>query len=93
MLAIGRALMIRSKLLLLDERSIGLAPVMVQKIFEVISAVAAEGMTILLVEKNTRFALQASQRAYVMESGEITQAGESADLLNDRKVRATHLGE
>lgn len=93
MLAIGRALMIRPKLLLLDEPSMGLAPVMVQKIFEVISAVAAEGMTIPLVEKNDRLALQACQRGYVMESGEITQAGESADLLNDPKVRATHLGE
>ena len=93
MLAIGRALMSRPKLLLLDEPSMGLAPLMVQKIFEVIRMVAAEGMTILLVEQNARLALQASQRAYVMESGEITLNGESASLLDDPKVRQAYLGE
>ena len=93
MLAIGRALMSRPKLLLLDEPSMGLAPIMVQKIFEVIRAVAAEGMTILLIEQNARLALQTSQRGYVMESGEITLNGEAAALLEDPKVRAAYLGE
>ncbi len=93
MLAIGRALMSRPKLLLLDEPSMGLAPIMVQKIFEVIRAVAADGMTILLIEQNARLALQSSQRAYVMESGVITLNGESDKLLNDPKVRAAYLGE
>ena len=93
MLAIGRALMSRPKLLLLDEPSMGLAPLMVQKIFEVIRIVAAEGMTILLIEQNAKLALQTSQRGYVMESGEITLTGESAQLLNDPKVRAAYLGE
>ncbi len=93
MLAIGRALMSRPKLLLLDEPSMGLAPLMVQKIFEVIRIVAAEGMTILLIEQNAKLALQTSQRSYVMESGEITLTGESAQLLDDPKVRAAYLGE
>lgn len=93
MLAIGRALMSRPKLLLLDEPSMGLAPIMVQKIFEVVRAVAAEGMTTLLIEQNAKLALQVSQRAYVMESGEITLHGDSADLLEDPKVRAAYLGE
>jgi branched-chain amino acid transport system ATP-binding protein len=93
MLAIGRALMGRPKLLLLDEPSMGLAPIMVQKIFEVIRAVAADGMTILLIEQNAKLALESSQRGYVMESGEITLHGESAQLLDDPKVRAAYLGE
>jgi branched-chain amino acid transport system ATP-binding protein len=93
MLAIGRALMSRPKMLLLDEPSMGLAPIMVQKIFEVIRIVAAEGMTTLLIEQNAKLALQVSQRGYVMESGEITLTGESARLLNDPKVRAAYLGE
>jgi branched-chain amino acid transport system ATP-binding protein len=93
MLAIGRALMSRPKMLLLDEPSMGLAPIMVQKIFEVIRLVAAEGMTILLIEQNAKLALQSSQRGYVMESGEITLTGESAQLLNDPKVKAAYLGE
>ena len=93
MLAIGRALMSRPKLLLLDEPSMGLAPIMVQKIFEVIRAVAAEGMTILLIEQNAKLALESSQRAYVMESGEITLNGLSTALLHDPKVRAAYLGE
>ena len=93
MLAIGRALMSRPKLLLLDEPSMGLAPIMVQKIFEVIRIVAAEGMTILLIEQNAKLALESSQRGYVMESGEITLTGDSAQLLNDPKVRAAYLGE
>ncbi len=93
MLAIGRALMSRPKLLLLDEPSMGLAPIMVQKIFEVIRIVAAEGMTTLLIEQNAKLALESSQRGYVMESGEITLHGESAQLLDDPKVRAAYLGE
>lgn len=93
MLAIGRALMSRPKLLLLDEPSMGLAPIMVQKIFEVIRIVAAEGMTILLIEQNAKLALESSQRGYVMESGEITLTGKSSELLNDPKVRAAYLGE
>ncbi len=93
MLAIGRALMGRPKLLLLDEPSMGLAPLMVQKIFEVIQAVAAQGMTILLVEQNARLALEVSQRAYVMESGGISHTGNSAELLTDARVRAAYLGE
>ena len=93
MLAIGRALMSRPKLLLLDEPSMGLAPIMVQKIFEVVRAVAAKGMTILLIEQNAKLALESSQRGYVMESGEITLHGESVQLLGDPKVRAAYLGE
>ena len=93
MLAIGRALMSRPKMLLLDEPSMGLAPIMVHKIFEVVRAVAADGMTILLIEQNARLALQCSQRAYVMESGEITLNGDSASLLDDPQVRAAYLGE
>jgi branched-chain amino acid transport system ATP-binding protein len=93
MLAIGRALMSRPRLLLLDEPSMGLAPLMVNKIFEVIRAVAVQGMTILLIEQNARLALQTSQRGYVMESGEITLSGETAQLLDDPKVRAAYLGE
>ena len=93
MLAIGRALMSRPKLLLLDEPSMGLAPIMVQKIFQVICAVAAEGMTILLVEQNAKLALEVSRRGYVMESGQITVSDESSKLLADPKVRAAYLGE
>ncbi len=93
MLAIGRALMCRPKLLLLDEPSMGLAPIMVQKIFEVIRTVADEGMTILLIEQNAKLALETSQRGYVMESGEITLTDEAAKLLHDPKVREAYLGE
>ena len=93
MLAIGRALMSRPKLLLLDEPSMGLAPLMVQKIFEVVCAVAKEGMTVLLVEQNAKLALEVSQRGYVMESGEITLTGDSAGLLANPKVREAYLGE
>ena len=93
MLAIGRALMSRPKLLLLDEPSMGLAPLMVQKIFEVIRTVADEGMTVLLVEQNAKLALEVSQRGYVMESGEITLTDESSKLLDSPQVRAAYLGE
>jgi branched-chain amino acid transport system ATP-binding protein len=93
MLAIGRALMSRPKLLLLDEPSMGLAPLMVQKIFAVIRSVADEGMTVLLVEQNAKLALEVSQRGYVMESGEIALTGESSKLLENSKVREAYLGE
>jgi branched-chain amino acid transport system ATP-binding protein len=93
MLAIGRALMSRPKLLLLDEPSMGLAPAMVQKVFEIVRGAAAEGMTILLVEQNAKLALELAQRAYVMESGRITLAGEARTLLSDPKVREAYLGE
>jgi branched-chain amino acid transport system ATP-binding protein len=93
MLAIGRALMSRPRLLLLDEPSMGLAPLMVQKIFEVIRTVADEGMTVLLVEQNAKLALEVSQRGYVMESGEITLTDESSRLLENPKVREAYLGE
>ena len=93
MLAIGRALMGRPKLLLLDEPSMGLAPLMVDKVFEVVRAVAAEGMTILLVEQNAKLALEVCSRGYVMESGKITLADNSAALLADPRVRAAYLGE
>lgn len=93
MVAIGRALLSRPRLLLLDEPSMGLAPLVVEKIFEVIAAVAAEGVTVLLVEQNATLALEFSSRAYVMESGTITLSGSGADLLADPKVRAAYLGE
>ena len=93
MLAIARALMGRPRLLLLDEPSMGLAPLMVSKIYETIAAIAAEGVTILLVEQNANLALQVSQRAYVMESGEITLTGPSLELAKDPLVRAAYLGD
>ena len=93
MLAIGRALMGRPKLLLLDEPSMGLAPLMVQKVFEVIRDVAAQGVTILLVEQNARLALEVCSRGYVMESGVITIADRAETLAADPRVRAAYLGE
>ena len=93
MLAIGRALMSRPRLLLLDEPSMGLAPLMVQKIFETIRAIAAEGATLLLVEQNARRALETCDRGYVMESGLITAADSAARLLADPRVRQAYLGE
>ena len=93
MLAMGRALLSRPKLLLLDEPSMGLSPLMVDKIFEVIQEVAAMGVTVLLVEQNASRALKIAQRAYVMESGQISMQGQAQDLLHDPKVRAAYLGE
>ncbi len=93
MLAIGRAIMTRPRLLLLDEPSMGLAPLIVKRIFETIGEIARGGVTILLVEQNARLALETTQRAYVMESGIITLSGESKALLSDPKVRAAYLGE
>ena len=93
MLAIGRALMSRPRLLLLDEPSMGLAPLMVAKIFDIVREVAGRGMTILLVEQNARLALELAHRGYVMESGNITLAGAARTLLADPKVREAYLGE
>ncbi len=93
MLAMGRALMSRPKVLLLDEPSMGLSPIMVDKIFEVIRDVAAQGVTILLVEQNASRALAIASRGYVMESGLITMSGDAHEMLNDPKVRAAYLGE
>ena len=93
MLAIGRALMGRPKVLLLDEPSMGLAPLMVEKIFEVIREISKSGVTTLLVEQNARLALESSQRAYVMESGEITMNDESQVLIRSPKIRTSYLGE
>jgi len=92
MLALGRAMMSRPQLLLLDEPSMGLAPLMVQKIFETIRQIASEGVTILLVEQNARLALEVSQRAYVMENGLVTLTGPSAELLHDPQVQQAYLG-
>ncbi|XAH24945.1 ABC transporter ATP-binding protein [Xylophilus sp. GW821-FHT01B05] len=93
MLAMGRALMSRPRVLLLDEPSMGLSPIMVDKIFEVISDVSRQGMTVLLVEQNASRALQIADRAYVMESGLITMSGGGREMLHDPKVRAAYLGE
>ncbi len=93
MLVMGRALMCRPKVLLLDEPSMGLSPIMVDKIFEVIQEVSAQGVTILLVEQNASRALQIADRGYVMESGLITLSGNAHDMLHDPKVREAYLGE
>jgi branched-chain amino acid transport system ATP-binding protein len=93
MLAMGRALMARPKVLLLDEPSMGLSPIMVDKIFEVIKEVHGQGTTVLLVEQNASRALGLADRGYVMESGEVTMSGEARALLADPKVRAAYLGE
>ncbi|MDM9559077.1 MULTISPECIES: ABC transporter ATP-binding protein [Bordetella] len=93
MVAMGRAMIARPRLLLLDEPSMGLAPLMVEKVFEVVRAIAAEGVTILLIEQNAKLALEHSHRGYVMESGELTLSGPARELLTDPKVRAAYLGE
>lgn len=93
MLAIGRAMMGRPKLLLLDEPSMGLAPLMVQKIFETVRAIAADGVTILLVEQNAKLALNMCQRGYVMESGKMTLHDDAQALLANPQVRRAYLGE
>jgi len=92
MLAIGRALMSRPRLLLLDEPSMGLAPLMVQKVFEVIRDISAQGVTILLVEQNAKLALSVAARGYVMESGSITLSDTADALLDNPKVQAAYLG-
>jgi branched-chain amino acid transport system ATP-binding protein len=93
MLAMGRALISRPKVLLMDEPSMGLSPIMVDKIFEVVQDVFAQGVTILLVEQNASRALSIANRGYVMESGIITMTGEAKQMLNDPRVRAAYLGE
>ena len=93
MLAMGRALMSRPKVLLLDEPSMGLSPIMVDKIFEVVRDVSARGVTILLVEQNASRALNIANRAYVMESGLISMHGDAKEMLSDPKVRAAYLGQ
>ena len=93
MLAMGRALMAQPKVLLLDEPSMGLSPIMVDKIFEVVNDIHQRGTTILLVEQNASRALQLASRGYVMDSGEVTMSGDAKALLNDPKVRAAYLGE
>jgi branched-chain amino acid transport system ATP-binding protein len=93
MLAMGRALMARPKVLLLDEPSMGLSPIMVDKIFEVIADIHSRGTTVLLVEQNASRALGLANRGYVMESGLVTMNGEAKALLADPKVRAAYLGE
>ena len=93
MLAIARALMSRPKLLLLDEPSMGLAPLMVERIFEVIRSISAEGVTMLLVEQNARLALETSHRGYVLEGGLVTISGEARSLLGDPRIREAYLGE
>jgi len=93
MLAMARAIMSRPKLLLLDEPSMGLAPLMVQKVFETVLAISGEGVTILLIEQNAKLALEVSNRGYVMESGTITLSGDARQLLSNPKVREAYLGE
>jgi branched-chain amino acid transport system ATP-binding protein len=93
MLALARALLSRPRLLILDEPSMGLAPIMVEKIFQVIDDVCRQGMTLLLVEQNARLALQVTDRAYVMDTGRISLSGPSADLLEHPEVRSAYLGE
>ncbi len=93
MLAMGRALMSRPQVLLMDEPSMGLSPLMVEKIFEVVRDVSAQGVTVLLVEQNASRALSIADRGYVMDSGLITMAGDAKQLLKDPRVRAAYLGE
>ncbi|PRA23121.1 MULTISPECIES: ABC transporter ATP-binding protein [Pseudomonas] len=93
MLALARALLSRPRLLILDEPSMGLAPIMVEKIFQVIDDVCSQGMTLLLVEQNARLALQVTDRAYVMDTGRISLTGPSQDLLEHPEVRSAYLGE
>ena len=92
MLAIGRALMARPKVLLLDEPSMGLAPMMIQNIFNIITEINKQGVTILLVEQNAQQALQRADRAYVLETGKVVKEAKASDLLNDPAVRAAYLG-
>jgi branched-chain amino acid transport system ATP-binding protein len=92
MLAMGRALMSRPKLLMLDEPSMGLAPILVEQIFDIVKELHAAGTTILLVEQNARMALSTADRAYVLETGNISMSGEAKELLHDERVRKAYLG-
>jgi len=93
MVAIGRALLSRPRLLILDEPSMGLAPIVVEAIFEVIKRLSRDGVTLLLVEQNARLALASTDRAYVLDSGNLNHSGRSADLLDDEKIKQAYLGE
>ncbi|CAI1613967.1 LIV-I protein F [Serratia liquefaciens] len=93
MVAIGRALLSRPRLLILDEPSMGLAPIVVEAIFEVIKRLSRDGVTLLLVEQNARLALASTDRAYVLDSGNLKHSGRSADLLDDEKIKQAYLGE
>ncbi|CAI1919740.1 LIV-I protein F [Serratia quinivorans] len=93
MVAIGRALLSRPRLLVLDEPSMGLAPIVVEAIFEVIKSLSRDGVTLLLVEQNARLALASTDRAYVLDSGNLSHCGRSADLLDDEKIKQAYLGE
>lgn len=92
MLAVGRALMGRPRLLMMDEPSLGLAPIVVQEIFKIIKQISEAGTTVLLIEQNANMALHVADRAYVIENGKITMEGSGEELLNDEKVRAAYLG-
>ncbi|QGH63648.1 ABC transporter ATP-binding protein [Serratia proteamaculans] len=93
MVAIGRALLSRPRLLVLDEPSMGLAPIVVEAIFDVIKSLSRDGVTLLLVEQNARLALASTDRAYVLDSGNLSHCGRSADLLDDKKIKQAYLGE
>lgn len=93
MVAIGRVLLSRPRLLILDEPSMGLAPIVVEAIFEVIKRLSSDGVTLLLVEQNARLALASTDRAYVLDSGNLNHSGRSADLLDDEKIKQAYLGE
>jgi branched-chain amino acid transport system ATP-binding protein len=93
MVAMGRALLSRPRLLVLDEPSMGLAPIVVEAIFEVIKQLASDGVTLLLVEQNARLALESTDRAYVLDSGSLSHSGPSADMLDDEKIKQAYLGE
>ena len=93
MLAVGRALMSRPKLLLLDEPSLGLAPLVVQDIFSIIQEINRQGVTVLLIEQNANMALKIADYAYVLETGNITMSGTGAELLADERVREAYLGK
>ena len=93
MLAMGRALMSRPKLIVMDEPSMGLSPILVSEIFDIITSIRKDGTTVLLVEQNAKKALSIADRAYVLETGNITLSGNASDLINDEKVRKAYLGE
>ena len=93
MLAVGRALMSRPKIIMMDEPSLGLAPIIVRGIFDIIKEINARGVTVLLIEQNAKAALEISDYAYVMETGTITMSGAGKELLNDERVKKAYLGE